>query len=136
MSGTDEKPWKQYPMLLEEAVEEVLLHMSEGTKRRVANSPKYLLSSFNLGLGLTIKNGLGLSTQFPDSNLADAELFKIMEGVWESLQKDRRYKDVLRNPETGDELPEELRNVNLTQYTERKFFYDNLAREFHPPEAW
>lgn len=122
--------WGKYPMAMSEAVSETLLHMSDETKRLVANSPKYMLVAFHLTLGLAIRNGLGLWNYFPNSNNADAESHRILEALWESLQSDKRYRDVLRNPETGDELPEELKNVDIMQYWKRKSHYDSLVKEF------
>jgi hypothetical protein len=117
-------------MPLQQAVEEVLSHLSEVDKKLVANSPKYLLISFHLGLGMAIRNGLGLWNYYPDSNYADAESNRILEALWEVLQSDNRYKGVLRNPETGDELPEELRAIDLGQYWKGKSYYDSLIKEF------
>jgi len=39
-----------------------------------------------------------------------------MEKIWEKLQETGAYKDILRDPKTGEQWPEELRHLNLSQF--------------------
>ncbi len=113
----DDKPWKQWPIPLEEAAEEVLLHISEGTKKKVANSPKGALLLFNDCLGLYIRNNLSLWAYFSGREATEQHpdrisLF-IIEALWKRLQQYDCYKGVLRDPKSGIELPEELKNIGI-----------------------
>ena len=80
-------------MTTAEAVKEVLSHLSDSEKQQIENTHKNKLFIFNDGLGIRIRNQLGLWAYFKgkeDSILhPDWESFFIIEGIWEKLQNDR-----------------------------------------------
>ena len=133
-----EKPWNIHLMPIGEAAEIMLSEFSEGSRRLLANTPKYLLHSFHLGWGKCIRNRLGLWNYYNNSPIpreavhlyAEVESALILETMWEKLQADERYRDLLRDPNTGDQLPEEIRNVGVGQYSQKASFYDGLVEEF------
>lgn len=93
MEKQAENSWKQYPMTIEEAVGEVLRHLSEEEKRIIANTPKSSLVVFHFSLGLSIRNLLGIGkyyanwTERPIFDCSDNESTRIIDMLWERLQK-------------------------------------------------
>jgi hypothetical protein len=112
MEKIEEKPWKKYPMTRAEAVQEVLLHLLDDTKKELANTSKGGLTKLHHGLGTYIRNGLGLwkyYTKNPKAAIGettDGESWILIKDAWEYLQTHGNYKDILRDPRTGEQLPD------------------------------
>ena len=125
-------------MPLEEAADKMLSDFSEGSKRLLANTPKYLLDSFRLSWGKCIRNRLGLWNYYNNSPIpredvhqyAEGESALILETMWVKLQAGERYRGLLKDPNTGNQLPEEMRNLEMGQYLQKKSYYDGLVEEF------
>ncbi len=135
---TTEKPWKKHPMPIGEAADTMLSEFSEKSRLLLANTPKYLLGTFNLGWGLFIRDRLGLWNYYLSSPIpreavhlyAEGESSLILEMMWEKLQGDERYLGLLRDPTTGDQLPEEMRDIDFGQYLQKTSYYNGLVKAF------
>ena len=136
---TTGEPWNIHPKPVEEAADIMLSEFSEGSRRLLANTPKYLLDSFRLGWGKCIRNRLGLWNYYNNSPIpreavhlyAEGESALILETMWGKLQADERYRGLLKNPDTGNQLPEEVRNLDVGQYLQKKSYYDSLVEDFN-----
>ncbi len=135
---TTEKPWDIHPMPIGKAADIILSDFSEGSRRLLANTPKYLLNSFYLTWGKCIRNRLGLWNYYNNSPIpreavhlyTEGESALILETMWGKLQADERYRGLLKDPNTGTQLPEEIRNLEVWQYLQKKSYYDGLVEEF------
>lgn len=85
-----ERTWKQYPMSIDQAAEEVLTHLCKQEKQRIAKASEKDLIGLHYDIGLYIRNNLGVwkyyqgredSTRHPDW-----ESFFIIERLWEKLR--------------------------------------------------
>jgi hypothetical protein len=89
----DNKPWKQYLMTTEEAVEEVLSHLSENDKLEIAQTTEDNLITLHFRLGMTIRNKMGIWSYsgegFPSQ--PDDISSTIIESLWDKLRNDERY---------------------------------------------
>lgn len=81
MPDGDGIPWKKWPMSIDEAAEEVLLHLSEETKTEVANTPRGYLVAFHQCLGMFVRNNLGLWAYkgWPDPGEAEVTFQAIVQ---------------------------------------------------------
>ncbi len=91
--------FKQWPLSLEEAADEVIRHMDDDTKKRIAKLPKSDLPMLHFLMGTDIRNNLGLWKYVPDKETLQKEGIKafldndpdrvsgeIIKMVWERLQ--------------------------------------------------
>lgn len=84
----------------------------------VANYPRGALAFFDRGLGMYVRNNLGLwayAKMEPGFNPGWKWRF-IAEAMWDRLNELGTFKDILRDPNTGEELPEEFRYLNYAEY--------------------
>lgn len=124
--------WEKWPMSIEEATQEVLEHISEATKHKIANSPRGSLLHFHHGFGQYLRNRFNIweyyrgreeTSLHPDTISGD-----VVESIWDKLQEMRTYKDKLRDPVTGRYLPEKLRQSNIVEYFKSSRVLQNDAR--------
>jgi len=79
-------------MTREEAVQEVLLHLPDDTKKELANISKGDLITLHHGLGTFIRNGLGLWKYYAENpkvevgETADSESLILIRETWEYLR--------------------------------------------------
>jgi hypothetical protein len=92
MSYKDEKPWRQYPMTTGDAFIEVLSHLSNGEKKKIAKLAKNQLVSLHDGLGRYIRNNMGLWSNYrgreDELDHPDWTSFFILEGLWNQINQD------------------------------------------------
>ncbi len=88
---------------MDEAVDFVLVRLSDGDKQQLRETPKDGLIEHHFGLGMWIRNKLQLWDRKLDLSgpidelrlmLADDASMRIIEGVWEKLQQDEGKGDV------------------------------------------
>ena len=86
-----DKPWKQYPLPLSEAVEEVIFHLNEQEKQQIVNARKDNLILLHNRFGQYIRNNLGVWAYYKGREDTcrhpDMESYLIIEGIWEKLSR-------------------------------------------------
>ena len=128
----DTIPWKQWHMSIDEAAQEVLIHMSEEMWQRLANTPRAAMLYFHQCLGMYVRNNLGLWAYkgWPDPGEPcrnypfwrwprdpDVASSLILDVVWQKLQMEHTYSGVLKDPYEGAELPESFRYFGISNNT-------------------
>ncbi len=121
--------WKQWPMSIDEAAQEVLIHLSEEMYERLANTPRAAMLYFHQCFGMYVRNNLGLWAYkgWPDTGEScrkspfwrwprdpDVASSLILDVLWQKLQMEHSYAGVLKDPYYGAELPESFRYFGIS----------------------
>jgi hypothetical protein len=126
---------KKWPIPEEEAASIIISELPEKDKKTIANTPKGLLIAFHFGLGMYIRNKFQMGSYWRELYENDYRKLDekrkqqgrrpgiypgpdswssvVIEAVWEELQKDTTLWDFLKDPDTGEALPEEWRNLDF-----------------------
>lgn len=105
---------------INDAVEKVLVDMTDEMKMKISNSPRGSLLIFHQSLGQYIRNKLHLWDCYRENKCSGLDpewtSYFILEALWDKLQTKNNYRDTLRDPESEKPLPEELRYCDITHY--------------------